>query len=39
MKRPLISVLGEDDSLGLTDMETNRLSITSSRSNGKRKVA
>ncbi|TKW34586.1 hypothetical protein SEVIR_2G315100v4 [Setaria viridis] len=32
-KRPS-GVLGEDDPLGLKDMETNRLSITSSRSNG-----
>jgi hypothetical protein len=36
MKKHLISVIGEDGSLGLTDVETNRLSISSS--NGTRKV-
>lgn len=38
MKRPLMSVLGEDDPLGLTDVEKNHLSITSSRSNGTSRV-
>jgi hypothetical protein len=38
MKRPLISVLGEDDPLGLTDVETEFLLITSSISNGTRRV-
>ncbi|KAL6844941.1 hypothetical protein ACP4OV_025600 [Aristida adscensionis] len=33
MIRPLISVLGEGDSLGVTDAETNQLSITASRNN------
>jgi hypothetical protein len=36
MKCHLISVIGEDDSLGLTDVEINCLSISSS-SNGMRK--